>query len=400
MLNYEAQNGIKVEAIEGVEETLTAAEFQGNRKDSSHRHAHGEYERELDRGTLTELEAIHSMFRGGVSWTEEAVGGTSAIEAPFGATIKGLGFQRAAVLKWATTGMTGSFKIGDRVGVGASEGVATKKAIVGYVSGATLWFVATLGTFATADAITNYSRTGAATLSGSSSAGGHCYHPQSEKAGIPPASVTVERRLGTQRHTIIGARGTGGLTFKQGEPMLIRAEFEGAPVYQAGTQIPREAAAITGIVPLTNPPKVSQGLPFFLRSGSSDYTPVLTELDLSIANTLAPRPTITNADLAGSGYLPTRIAGRKLTARIDPEHVLPGGAFDFIGRLQGGAVFELAAGLGAPTDANGGITVYAPRVKLTGDYEPGDRDGVTTSPVTVGFYGTDDDEIRIFHVFN
>lgn len=400
MNNYEAQIGLKVEAVEGTEETLTAAEFQGNRKDSSHKHTHQQYERALERGTLTELEALHSMFGGGLSFTEEWVGGTSTVEAPVGATLKALGFVRAALEKWATTGMSGTFKIGDRIGVGASEPVATKKAIVAYVSGSTLWFFPTLGTFAAADLLTNFSRTGSATLSGTASAGGHAYSPKTEKAGSLPHSVTGERRLGTQRHTYVGARGTGGLTLKQGEPLLVRAEIVGPPVYQTGTRTPREAAAVTGITALLNPPKVAMGVAFFLRDGASDYVPIMTELDIDIANTLAPRPTITTAELQSSGYMATRITGRQITARIDPEHVLPTGAFDFIGKIQTGAVFEMVAGLGLHTDPNGAITIYGQRVKLDGDYEPGERDNVTTSPVTVKFAGIDDDELRLFHVFN
>lgn len=401
MLNYEAQIGIKVEAAEGTEEALTAAEFQGNRKESSHRHAHSEYERELERGTLTQLETLRSMFGGGVNYTEEAVGGTNVLEAPVGTTLKGLGFKREAIEKWATTGMTGSFKLGDRVGVGATEPVATKVAIVAFVSGATLWLVPTLGAaFVTTDVLTNYSRVGTATLDGASSPGGHGYRPQSEKDGVRPDSVTVERRLGTQRHTIIGARGTGSMSLKQGEPLLVRAEFSGIPVYQPGTRTPREEASVAGIVPLLNPPKVSQGVTFFLRDGASDFIPILTELDIALANTLALRSTATQSQIEDSGYMPTRITGRRFTARIDPEHILPTGAFDFIGRAQAGEVFELVSSLGAPTDANGAITVYAPRVQASGDYEPGDRDGITTSPLTLGFFGVDDDELRVFHVFN
>ena len=50
--------------------------------------------------------------------------------------------------------------------------------------------------------------------------------------------------------------------------------------------------------------------------------------------------------------------------------------------------------------AGGLVVVYGKRVQATGDYEPGDRDGVVTSPITVGFYGDDDDELIINHCFD
>lgn len=402
MNTYEAQLGLKVEGTEGTEETLTATEFRGNRKNINFRYGPNTYERGLQRGTQTKQEALKSMALITHTWEEEFVGGENNAEAPVGTTLKACGMTSVAIQKWTVTSQTGTIKAGDKVGNNASEASATKLALVTYASGTTLWLFPLLGTLATSDALTNYDRTGAATLSGSSSAGGYGYKLISEKAGVGSPTVTAEVRLGGQRHTGVGERGTFGLNMTQGQPILVTADIKGPPIFQSNSFTPREAGYVSGVLPFTSPPKVLQGVVFEMQNGASTYAPpVLTEFNISSAPTVTPRRTFTNQAIGNTGHLPTRLTGeRPITGSINPEHVLPTGTFDFIGAVMAGTTFKVTCVVGAPTETNGAVTILGRRVALAGDFEPGDQDGITTAPLSLEFCGTDDDELYIFHTFS
>jgi len=401
MNTYEGQLGLKIEATEGTEESLTATEFRGNRKNMNLRHSPNGYDRGLQRGTQTKQEQLKSMALLTLNWEEEFVGGANNAEAPIGATLKTCGFGATAIQKWTVTSQTGVIKAGDLIGNNATEASATKKALVTYASGTTLWLFPILGTLAASDAMTNYDRTGAATLSGTSAAGGFGYKLVSEKSGVGSPSGTGELRLGGQRHTAVGARGTCSINMTQGQPILVTAEIKGPGVYQTGTFTPREAAYVSGVLPFTAPPKVLQGVVFEMQNGASTYAPpVLTEFNISIAPTVTPRKTFTNQAITNTGHLPTRLTGeREVSGSLNPEHVLPTGTFDFIGAVMAGTTFKVTCVVGAPTETNGAVTILGRRVQLSGDFEPGDQDGITTAPLNLGFYGTDDDELYVFHTF-
>ncbi len=403
MLTIEAQVGIKVEGTEGVEETLVAADYSGNRKESSHRYGHKEYERELNRGTQTPQARLASMQRGNVSWTEELAAGSDDTPGTYDATLRGLGFSRGAAERFAVASVSGAFKPGDLVGNNADQASATKLAVVCYhdSSGGFLYLAALTGTLADADSLTNYNRTGSGDLSGASDPAGFFYRPVSETSGGGPASCTVERRLGGQRHTIVGARGTGGITFRQGEPVLLDAQFEGPPVFDGSKfGAARTGSFVSGVPIVGAQPRVVQGVDLRLESGATAWSPILTELALQFNNTLAPRETFTDAAIGGTGYMPTRITGRSFQARIDPEFALPGASVvDLIHLVNTGGELHFAMSFGAPDDAAGAIGAYCPTAQLLGDFEPGDRDGIVTSPLDLGFFGDVDDEFVLWNVF-
>lgn len=406
MLNMEAQTAVGLESAEGVELDLTnvanIAAWSGNRKDSSHSYGHGEYERDLERATLTLQQPLKSMYTGGVSFTEELCGGTATQEAPWTNTLKGLGWVKVGnLVEFDVSGGGGAqAQYGDRVGVGVSEGVATKRAIVAWASASKIVIAQTFGAAITnTETLTNFTRTGSYALSGTATNKGHHYVPVTERTGAVVPSCTVERRLGGQRHTFVGSRGTGSISMRENEPILLQAQFTGVPKFATGTLKPREAGLVTGVPALTNPPAPTIGVPMSIRVGSSSWTPVLTEIEIALANTLANRSTVTDVDIDNTGYLPTRITGRTYTARINPEHILPGEGFDILQTLHDSTRFELVIPHGQRSDANGQVIFYAGRCSLIGDYEPGDKDGVTLSPLTIGMYGDDNDELRIFHLF-
>ncbi len=412
MLTRESQIAIKLEATEGTEESLASADASGNRKNQSHRYPHEQYDREIDRATLTELAPLRSKFGASVSWVEELVGGSATVEAPWHRSLQAMGWKKDlnSVIKAAYTDLTGTFKPGDIIGNNATEGSATKKGrVVAFAPASTatnavamVWFEQTLGTWANADVATNYSRTGELTV-GTPADGGSMFSPQTEKNGVSPKSATVERRLGTQRHTLVGGRGTGGLSFKHGQPVLLNCEFQGPRVWEFDNTTQshkvREASAFANVPRVGGKPRVVQSIFLEFIEGTTSFTGVLTTFDINFGNTLARRSTATNVDLGNSGYLPTRITGRKITATIDPEHVMPAAGFDAYAKVESGAEFRVHCRVGFPYDANGAIVVIMPSVCLDGDFENSDRDGIVTDNLTVKAVGDDDDEMYVYHIF-
>lgn len=406
------QTGIEVEAVEGVEESLDAADYAGNRKESNHGYGAGTYEREIQRASLSKQRPIRSMHVGNINWLEEAVGGGALVAAPWHTTLVGMGMVATTVKKLtlsATPTNPDEWRPGRVIGDNATKGSATALGTIVKVEttgGLRLWYVETLGTVAlgsvwvydSADA-----QQGTGTVASILGAKGFQFAFQSETDDVLPTSCTVQRRNAGQLHSIAGARGTGGLSFRQEEPMLVRAEYQGVPVFDTpyADRKPREPspALLAGVQEFSDPPKMSRGLPFILRDGVSTYTPIMTEFDLQFGNTLTPRPTITDVDLYETGHLATRITDRNLQGRIDPEHVLSAN-FDFIGSLLSGKAFELLSEIGDAADTHGLVVAYGPQVQLEGDYEPGDRDGIVTSPLSVGFHGTNDDEFFLSHLFD
>lgn len=405
MLNRTAQCGTKIEAAEGTEEVLVAADFRGNFSTSNHRYATGEYDRALERGALSMSPKIKGANSLTITREEELVGGTATEAAPWHTRLRAMGFAVLPVSRFPTTGPVGTLVIGELVGNNASQALATKLAIVVGIAGSTIDLVPISGaSFASLDTVNGYGVGGGSrTLNGAATTKGFGFRPMSENSLQTPPSVTDERRLGGQRHTLIGGRGTGGLTLKWNEPAKLRSEITGVPLFDvtAGVRTPK-AGAVLSPAAFTSPPPVCKGVALtFGVVGSPVFTPIATEISIAFGNTLAQRETI-GTGIGGnyeSGYLSTRITGREVTATIDPEHVLPAAGFDYIDAMQRGQTFAITAVLGALTGANGQVVVIAPAAQLTGDYEPGDRNGLTTSPLNVLLTGTQDDELIIAHVF-
>ncbi|GMV26932.1 MAG: hypothetical protein AMXMBFR58_29630 [Phycisphaerae bacterium] len=404
MLNRTAQLGLKIEGTEGVEETLAASDYSGERKSTSNRFSTSRYARATERPSLSKRPEIAGARTKNIRWEEELVGGGAATAAPWHTTIRGMGFASTG-LKVIDLGTVtnGPFKVGQIIGNHATFGSATKTGRVAkYVAGTPgkLYYMPITGTFADSDTVYNYaSSQGSAPVDSTPANAGYAFNPMTETAAATPPSVTVERRLGGLRHTIIGARGTGGLTLRHNEPALINADFQGCPVFDTDGVSPRTGAVVTSVPDVGAAPRVTKGISVIVRTSGGDFLGTLTMVGINFNNSLAPRPTINSNDCASSGYKPVRITDREPTAEIDPEMVLPADGYDIIEYINSGATVELIAELGAVTDTNGCIVIWAGAAQHRGDLEPGDRDGITTSPATLLLTGGNDDELFIFHIF-
>lgn len=407
-----AQTGASVDAADIALATLAAVDYQGNRKDSNHSYGVTQYERGLQRGVQTKLPNLKSAPMLKINWTEEMLGGIGA--APWLRTMGGLGFvpvpvsagDPGAVLELAVAGAPDA-PVGIRPGlILQTSGGAKRVLVYGQSADLTKVYVTLLtGTPANNDVFSGSWNGVSASFkaAGAPDTGevlGYVYRPQSEifdgTNAVASPSFTVERRLGGQLHQARGCRGTGGITAKRGEPWLLRAEFTGVPQFQSGTKTPKTGGFLTGVPGFTTTPKVSDGMGFSLSSPNQGMVPVFTELSIDFGNTVTLRESVANAD----GYVSARITDRNIVGRIDPEHVLPGsGRLDFIRDcLDNDRPLWLMASTGSEDLADGKITLVGNNVRLTGDYEPGDRGGRVTSPLSLQFNGDVDDELFVFHV--
>jgi len=279
------------------------------------------------------------------------------------------------------------------------QGSATKLArVIKQITGKII-FMPITGTFASGDTMYAYnSPQTSGTLSSTLSAAGYSFTPLSENASTSPPSATVERRNGGLRNTLVGARAKGGLMITRNQPLLLKAEFQGCPVFD-GTDTWRTGAAITGVPVVGVAPKVVKSIPLIMRTATSDYTPIATSLEINFDNTLAARPTMGNNDLVNSGNMATRISGRNFNATLDPEKIKPADGFDFMNYILTNKDFQILTEVGGVAETNGLVIVHAPMVQMTGDESEAERDGITTQPLNIPLIGDNDDEIFIHHIF-
>jgi len=400
MFTRSAQIGLKVQATAGTEETLAAADFAGNFKESDVTLDVNQYERDLIQASLARRPSLPGQAIQTITFMGEVVGGGAAVAAPFHRQLAGLSMASTQVKAIAVNAPSGgTFKIGQTIGNATTLGASTKIGKFVKYSNGKIFYVPVTSAFISGDTLYNFAATQVSALSTSGPAnGGFAFSPVTATDAAPNDEFTVEKREGGVRYTVIGARATGTYSAKLGEPLLFKSEFKGAPVFDSNGISPRIGAAITAVPVAGVTPVVNKNVTLIVRTASADYKPVLTALEVNLNNTLASRETINDNSYAGSGYLDTLISGREYTATIDPEYVLPA-VFDFIGFINAGTTFEMIHEVGAVTHGNGMFIMHGPAVQLTGSPAFGDRNGVRTVGPTVKFTGTADDEIFFYHLF-
>jgi hypothetical protein len=405
-LTRAAQQGIKIEATEGTKESLSAADYVGRRKISNHKYTLGNYKRETTRNTLTE----EANVKGGSrllnsSWEEELVGGDASTSCGWHRTLMGMGFSLNP-LKVASIGARsggGDFNVGDLVGNNATKVSATKTAIVVMVitgSPDKVVFMPLTGTFINTDTMYNYATpqiSGA--LSSTLSAAGFGFKPQTEVDGVVPPSATFTKWKAGRIHIGVGGRASGALTMEMDKPIILKADYQGAAAGDAGNSYaPALTASTTGIATLSVQPPLCKGNRIRIKTATGTVTPVLTMLDVSINNTLAPRGTISDTDSESSGYKSVKITGREIMVKMNPENVVAGN-FDSYVQAMSGTTFSIEANAGSVSGPNGLQKFWIPNAQIHESFEEGDRDGIVTDDLDLKCTGDVDDELFVFHVF-
>lgn len=399
-LTREGQIGFKIEGTQGTEETLASTDFVGVRMDISSNYEVDRYERNVMRGTLTQLQSINGSRKMVLNFTEECIGGTVSASPKWHEVMQFCGFEKIAIAKFSVTSQSGTLRAGDLVGNNASRASATKLGIVAKLTGTTLYIMQLTGTaFANADVLTNYTQTGAATLNSTSSAGGFGFKPLTERTGgTAPKTATIQHRWGGYVHKCVGAMGSLSMRISRNEPLMLSVNAQGIPIFDTNGKTPIAGNAFANLPSAGSSPKLGLGSVVRFHAAST-FAPIFTSTSLDLGQTVNLRETMNDNAIANSGFLPAQITDRRPTMEVDPEHILSGGGFDTFGYIMGGEGFAFTSELGALADANGMIVIAAPSVKITNNGAPGDRNGNVTTPFTLGLFGQDDDELYVFHLF-
>jgi hypothetical protein len=366
--------------------------------DSSRVDARNEYARELEDGTITAKPHLTGSRRGELHRTVECAGRplASAGAGPkWHLFLRAMGFGRTALKRVTVGTFTGTaFPRGTLVYDNATPASATKSVRVVKISGTTLYYLPVTGS-ALADTDTLHDGAGASVPVDSSPAdAGYRFTPQTQTDTFEPLLVTVQERHGGERHTRINCRARGSIMLNRDEPPKIRAEFVGCPVYTAqGT--PREDATPMSGVPAAVVPQVVLNCAVAVSTPAGPATVILTGIEMSVDNTLEQRQTI-GPSAADSGHLETMITERAVTLRIEPEH--NPADFDVVGAATRGDLLSFTVEVGSPSGTSGLLIVQTGAAQVTGDLSPGNRNSLSTYPLTLRATGNGDDELVIDHV--
>lgn len=382
LLERQSVVGAKVEATEGVAETLAAADAAVLPYEAKFAPDVSLYKRTPHRGSLTPLAGIPGRYLGKITFKSEFKGSGAVATVPeWDALIRGCGYARSAVSTIAIGAVTGGpFQAGETITGGTSG--ATGRVVGDHANGVTaLRYVVLTGVFTSGEVVTGGTSTATATTSGAPTAAqGYEYRPSS----TTQVSLTMALWQDGIRHSLVGCRGTFKMTHKVGEPVMFEWEFTGA-----WTGTTDEAASSLGTIPYQEiDPAAWRNVSFL----AGTYAAVIESLTVDAGNDLVPRPSANAATGIASVLLP----GRAPTAEIDPEMVLVA-EHDFLGRLRAGTVGRLVYGFGSGTGQR--LTFGAPRAQYSSVDLQARLQGVVTARVPMDLVATTivggDDEIQI-----
>ncbi len=377
--NRLVQVAAKIEAVEGVAETLAAVDAGFNLFDSVpvfneeiEQHPQEPFEASL--GTRVSLAGVRP---GRIQFTTQMVGsGNHLTTAPAWAVLLRLcGFEQIDGLRSIAIGAitNGPFQVGETVtgGTSAATGKVAKHTKTGE---AVLYFTNMTGTFASGEVLTGGKSGATATSSAASGDQGWLYKPMSE-----PPSGTVGLFRGGLRHRIQGARGNVTLrAATSGAPFMLGFDFLGASL---GTD---DTAMLTGVVYPT--PVVPKFLSTALEL--QNFAAIADSIELNGGAVVEMRR---NSRKAG-GLESAALVSRSAVGRCDPEAQLVS-EHDFYGKLAGNLTAPLEFTLGSA--AGNKFIIQAPNVQYSG-IAAGDRAGKAVFNLDLAFHKiVADDELLI-----
>lgn len=378
MLIRKRQLAAKIEAQEGVAETLAAADagLLVNFTPKAN-YDPGMYQRNPVRASLTKMGKLTGKRAAGLDFSIELKGSGSLTEEPeWAKLIKACGFEINDLKKITIGAVTGGpFQHGEAIS-GAPSG-ATGRVVIETADGTTtLYFVVLTGVFADGDTITGQTSGASATAGSDPADAGHEIKPIS--SSVP--SLTMGLFEDGIRKLLKGCRGTAKFNFRIGEPATVDFSFKGV---EAGVS---DLSLLTGlsfddVVPpvLLNAVMACDGVS--LNIG---------ELDIDIANTLAPKDKIDDA----KGILSFMITERDTQGSFNPEMVLVA-THDFYDKWFSNTPVVLDMAYGSQ-DGNK-IRVYAPSI-IYNKVDDADRDGIQLAQTAFDVTGSmepGDDELAI-----
>jgi hypothetical protein len=378
MLTRKRQVAAKVEAQEGIAETLAAIDA-GILVNFSPKAMYEPqmYQRDPVRASLTKLGKLAGKRSAGIDFSVELRGsGSLTAEPEWGKLIKACGFAFNPLKKITIGAITsGPFLHGETI-TGDTSG-ATGRVVVKTETGTTtLYFVELTGTFISTDLIEG--ATSGASASASTDPADAGYELKTISTLIP--SLTMGLFEDGIRKVIKGCRGTVKFMFKIGEPAMIEFSFKG--VESGVTDVP----LLSGVsFDSTVPPVLLNAV-----MSADGVSLNVGEVEIDMSNTLASKDKIDDA----KGILSYMITGRDPQGSFNPEMV-PVATHDFFNKWFSNTpmVLDLAYG---ETDGNK-FRFYAPSI-VYNKIDDGDRDGIQLAQTSFDLTGSmepGDDEISI-----
>jgi len=378
MLIRKRQLAAKIEAVEGVAETLLAADA-GILVNFSPKASYDPqmYQRDPVRASLTKMGKLAGKRSAGIDFSIELKGsGSITVEPEWMRLIKACGFASNALKKISIGAITsGPYQHGEAI-TGQTSG-ATGRVVIKTANGTTtLYFVALSGTFETGEVITGGTSGATATASTDPVSAGFEIKPISSSV----VSLTMGLFEDGIRKVLKGCRGTVKFNFKIGEPATLDFSFKGV---EAGVA---DAPMLTGV-------SFDETVPPVLLNAVMSCDGVslnIGEMEVDVANTLASKDKIDDA----KGILSFMITGRDMQGSFNPEMV-PVATHDFFSKWFSNTpmVVDLAYG-----EADGNkFRFYAPGI-IYNKVDDGDRDGIQLAQTSFDLTGSmepGDDELAI-----
>lgn len=366
-----AQLAIKVEGVEGVAETIAAADVVSEVEDLDWSFTNEMNERNPLRSTYSGVPLVPGMTMGVITGRVELVGGGAAgTKPPADLYLRALGYS-TVLTTYSTTLQAGH---GDLLpGEKATVDSGTIIRIIEKLADGTLYYahVSGLSPLSAGDTITG-------TLSGETADVqaaaptelNYAYFPNSDA----PESFTVAGYEDGIRMLAYGCRGNGSLQV-EGVGRLLYLQFE----LSGASDGPEDAALLTG---LTLPSITPQS---FLSAGVVVQDGALVCIDgvtVDINNTVAAR----RCANAATGIKSYRITDRKPTISISPEAELEADV-DFWATYNAGDLFSYFARVGSAASKR--CSILAPQAQYAG-IDRSEREGLRVYDANLRCCGQDD----------
>lgn len=374
------QLAAKIESSEGVAESLAAADAKFLVYDPKIKFDVGMFKRNPARASLAQLTRLPGLRKGTLTGRLEIRGSGTAATAPAWFTLlRACGFAATNVSQLTIGAVSGGpFQHYEVITGGTSS--ATGRVIWPTANGTTtIRFKQLTGIFQNGEVLTGGTSGATATTGSTASASGVELKPSYDVTVVP--SLTMGVYNDGLRQLLRGCRGKSKLMFKNGEPAFIEFEFMGAAVSATDT-------ALLSITHETTVPPVA----FSAAAAFGAYSPVMSEIELDLAQTVAFRESINES----TGILSTVITDREPTVRMNPESDSIAN-YDKFGEWF--AATERALDFTLGSTAGNRFRFYAPKMQIL-DIDDADRDSLALHQITAqlseAVYGNED-ELSIVH---
>ncbi|MCX5711767.1 MAG: phage tail tube protein [Candidatus Omnitrophica bacterium] len=372
MLKRKRQVAAKLESIEGVAETLAAADAKILAYDPKVSHDPEIFTRDPVRSSLSQVGKIIGKRPASLAFKLELRGsGTKTTDPEWIKLIQACGFASSALKSIAIGAIaSGPFQHGEIITGGTSH--ASGRVVFNTVNGdAKIYYVSiSTGELASGEVLTGSKSAATATTSGTPVSEGKEYRPVSSDA----SSLTMGSYEDGVLKTIKGARGTVKFNFKSGQPVMMDFNFQGVEAGIADT------ALLASISHESQKPPALLSASLLLDA----YAARIGEMNIDINNNLASRDDINDS----RSILSFLITGKTISGSLNPEMVTAA-TYDFYTKYFANTEAILSFIVGATTGNK--FRFYAPRLQIT-KLEDDERDGIQLLKVSFDLNGSIDGE--------